>query len=75
MSGCRLMPGAIAAALLLLGSGYAHSEATVAASIDLATDEGVNLVHGQWRYSDARLVEAASRRLMAGQPTGAAVTT
>ena len=76
MSGCKLTSGAIAAALLLLGSGYAHSEATVAASIDLATDEGVNLVHGQWRYSDARLIEVPFKAPdSAGQPTGAALTT
>ncbi len=27
------------------------------ASIDLATDAGVRLVKGQWRYSDTRIVE------------------
>ena len=31
------------------------------AVIDLMTDEGVQLVRGQWRYSDARVVEVAHR--------------
>jgi gluconolactonase len=31
------------------------------AIIDLATDEGVALVRGQWRYSDARVVEVEHR--------------
>jgi gluconolactonase len=31
------------------------------AIIDLSTDEGVRLVKGQWRYSDARIVEVEHR--------------
>jgi gluconolactonase len=31
------------------------------ATIDLATDEGVRLVSGAWRYSDAKIVEAGFR--------------
>jgi gluconolactonase len=31
------------------------------AIIDLRTDAGVQLVHGEWRYSDARPVDAESR--------------
>jgi gluconolactonase len=32
-----------------------------AAIVDLATDEGVRLVKGQWRYGDARIVEVEHR--------------
>jgi len=47
-----------------------------AATVDLATDEGVNLVKGQWRYADAKIVEVQHRLPDAnGQPTGAPVTT
>ena len=31
------------------------------AIVNLATDEGAALVHGQWRYSDARIVEVEHR--------------
>lgn len=46
------------------------------AVIDLATDEGVRLVNGQWRYSDTRIIEADFRS--AGpdkQPTGQPIKT
>jgi gluconolactonase len=47
-----------------------------AATVDLATDAGVRLVKGEWRYSDARIVEVQHRLPDAnGQPTGAPVTT
>ena len=40
-------------------------------TIDLATDAGEASVQGQWRYSDARIVEATFRAPDAqGQPTG-----
>jgi gluconolactonase len=40
-------------------------------TIDLATDAGVASVQGQWRYSDARIVEATFRAADSqGQPTG-----
>jgi gluconolactonase len=46
------------------------------AAIDLATVEGVNLVEGQWKYSDTRIIEtdfnAAGRD---DQPSGPAVKT
>lgn len=32
------------------------------AIVNLATEEGVALVHGQWRYTDARIVEVEHRR-------------
>ena len=55
-----------AAAALLLGAAASFSlgsapqdppEGKAEASIDLATDEGLALVRGQWRYRDARIVE------------------
>jgi len=47
-----------------------------AASVDLTTSAGVALVHGTWRYSDARLVDAPFHAPdAAGQPTGVATTT
>ncbi|HET7873858.1 MAG TPA: SMP-30/gluconolactonase/LRE family protein [Terriglobales bacterium] len=40
------------------------------AVIDLATPQGVNLVKGQWRYSDTKIVEAEFRAAAAdGQPS------
>jgi gluconolactonase len=67
----------IAATLLAVGISHgAQAESAVAASIDLATDEGVALVQGQWRYSDARLVDVPFKAADAsGQPTGAPLTT
>lgn len=46
------------------------------ASIDLATAEGVNLVKGEWRYNDAKIIEVDFRTPGAdGQPTGAPIKT
>jgi gluconolactonase len=46
------------------------------ATIDLATDAGVKLFKGQWRYSDTKIVEADFRGPGAeGQPTGGPVKT
>jgi gluconolactonase len=46
------------------------------AAIDLATDEGVRVVSGEWRYSDTRIVEVDFRSPGAdGQPTGVPVRT
>jgi len=48
----------------------------VAAIVDLATDAGVALVQGQWRYSDVRVVEVAARGPGPDlKPSGAPVTT
>jgi gluconolactonase len=42
------------------------------ATIDLATKEGVQLVKGEWRYSDTKIVEIDFKAAGAdGQPTGA----
>jgi gluconolactonase len=47
-----------------------------AASIDLATADGVKLVKGNWKYSDTRLVEVDFKAAGAdGSPTGQAVKT
>ncbi len=46
------------------------------AVIDLATEEGVRLVQGQWRYSDTRIVEVDfTGPGPDGQPTGTPVRT
>ncbi len=63
-----LLSGA-AAVLVLAGSPFgATAQITPdapagrpAAIIDLATDEGVRLVKGQWRYSDVKIVEVEHR--------------
>lgn len=46
------------------------------ASIDLATEEGVKLVKGQWKYSDTRIVEVEFKAAgFDNQPTGNPVKT
>src|SRR5438552_10130320 len=46
------------------------------AAIDLATKEGVDLVKGQWRYSDTRIIEVDFRAAGADkQPTGRPIKT
>lgn len=51
-------------------------EGNPAATIDLATDAGVALVKGQWRYHDTKIVDTDFRAPGPdGQPTGAVVTT
>jgi gluconolactonase len=58
----------IGVALWQLSAGVAFAQITgdvpavrPDAIVNLATDEGVALVHGQWRYSDARVVEVEHR--------------
>lgn len=47
-----------------------------AATIDLATAEGVAMVNGQWKYSDTRIVETKFKAAGAdNQPNGPAVRT
>jgi gluconolactonase len=78
-----LMSGA-AAVLVLMGSPSAVPAQITqdapggrpAAIVDLATEEGVRLVKGQWRYSDVAIVEVEHRR--AGpdlRPSGPSVRT
>jgi gluconolactonase len=46
------------------------------ATIDLRTDEGVKLVEGQWRYSDAKIIDVDSRGPGVDlKPSGAPVKT
>jgi gluconolactonase len=46
------------------------------ALVDLRTTEGVRLVNGQWRYSDARIVEVEARGPGADlKPSGAPIKT
>jgi hypothetical protein len=46
------------------------------ARVDLTTDAGTALVHGTWRYADAKVIEASFRAPDAdGQPTGVPVLT
>lgn len=53
-----------------------ESMATPLATINLASDAGIAAVKGEWRYSDARIVETTFRAPdAAGQPTGREWTT
>jgi gluconolactonase len=67
----------LASALLLaVAAQAAPRSAPPDATIDLSTQEGVDLVRGAWRYADAELVRVAHRAPDAeGQPTGAPVET
>ena len=47
-----------------------------AATIDLATRDGIQLVNGQWRYSDTKIVQVDFKSAGPdGQPTGDAIKT
>jgi len=51
-------------------------DGSAAATIDLATDAGVQMVKGQWRYHDTTIVEADFHAPGPdGQPTGAPIKT
>jgi gluconolactonase len=67
------MTGAVLlAAALSIGTLPDKPEAV----IDLATRQGVELVRGQWQYTDARIVDTDFRAPgVDGQPTGAPVRT
>ncbi|MGH8308883.1 MAG: SMP-30/gluconolactonase/LRE family protein, partial [Steroidobacteraceae bacterium] len=68
MSARRSMGFFIASVIFALQSFAAEPPA---ATVDLATDAGVELVQGAWRYSDARIVEAEFRAPdRDNQPTG-----
>jgi gluconolactonase len=61
---------------LVLVSFALGTQAFAEVTVDLTTDAGAALVKGEWRYSDARIVDTAFRAAGAdNQPTGAAVTT
>ncbi len=64
----RLASRLVTALTLVLGPAAVTAQTTQdapasrpAAVINLATDEGVRLVKGQWRYSDVRVVEVEHR--------------
>lgn len=71
----------IAAIIFSAFIAYAENSSEVpadqaAATIDLATSDGVQLVKGQWRYSDTKIIEVDFKGPGAdGQPTGEAVKT
>ena len=74
----------LGAALLALTGGAraqalvepAEPEGTPAATVDLQTKDGAALAKGEWRYSDARIVEVDFKAAGAdGQPTGAPIKT
>jgi gluconolactonase len=72
-----LLMAAVVAMLLSAAMAFAElPQGKSLATIDLATKEGAQLVKGQWRYSDIRIVEADFRAPGAdGQPSGTAVKT
>ncbi len=73
------------AVLLLAVGGGARAQALVepaepqgapAATIDLQTKDGADLAKGEWRYSDARIVQVDFKAAGPdGQPTGAPIRT
>ncbi|MEW6208645.1 MAG: SMP-30/gluconolactonase/LRE family protein [Acidobacteriota bacterium] len=68
----------IISAISLIGAAADshNTEGKPDASIDLATIEGAQLVKGQWRYSDTRIIEVDFKSPGAdGQPTGPTVKT
>src|ERR1044071_979715 len=72
----------IAAILLVLaGRAFAETNADAPAgkpdaAIDLATKEGIDLVKGQWRYSDTKIIEADFKAAgVDKQPTGVPIRT
>src|SRR6266853_903414 len=66
----------LAGALLALRVVAAEPDSAPAATIDLATEAGVALVQGEWRYNDAQIIDASFRAPDAnGQPTGEPIAT
>ena len=67
---------ALAAGLPAAELGNKVPDTHPAASVNLMTSDGANLVHAQWRYSDTRIVEVDFTGPGAdGQPTGKPVRT
>ncbi|MGH7702839.1 MAG: SMP-30/gluconolactonase/LRE family protein [Gemmatimonadales bacterium] len=60
-TGIRFLAGLMACSLPSAASAQVTSDAPVSgnpvAIVDLRTEEGVRLVHGQWRYSDVKIIE------------------
>src|SRR5438876_12292625 len=71
----------VAVLLFLAGRAFAETNADASigkpdAAIDLATKEGVDLVKGQWRYSDTKIIDVDFKAAGADkQPTGAPIRT
>jgi hypothetical protein len=67
--------------LFLAGRAFAETNADAPSSkpdavIDLATKEGVDLVKGQWRYSDTKIIQVDFKAAGAdNQPTGKSIKT
>src|SRR5437773_5985177 len=67
--------------LFLTGRAFADTDADAPTSkphavIDLATKEGVDLVKGQWRYSDTKIIQVDFKAAGADQqPTGKSIKT
>ena len=59
--------------VFLAGRVFAETTRTPAgrpdAAIDLATKDGVDLVKGQWRYSDTKIIEVDFKAAGVGQTT------
>jgi gluconolactonase len=74
-----LIAGLRGALLLIMGCTAGHAaqaEREPAASVDLTTDAGAQVMHASWRYSDARIVDVTFRAPdTQGQPTGAPIAT
>jgi gluconolactonase len=80
-----LMAGALLVVLIssvyfglstLAAKAHAFQAGKPEATIDLATDEGVKLVKGQWRYSDTKIIEVDFKGPGPDrQPTGTPVKT
>jgi gluconolactonase len=71
-AGLAILLAAAAAAGAPLPPAPGVPGGTPAATVDLATPEGVGRVQGVWRYGDTRIVEVQHRAPDAdGQPTGA----
>src|SRR5712691_3415094 len=71
--------GAVCALVGLMAAPINRSEVPVGspeATIDLATENGVQLVKGQWRYHDTKIVDVDFRAPGPdGQPTGSPIKT
>lgn len=69
----------VAVLLFLAGRAFAETNADAPtgkadAAIDLATKEGVDVVKGQWRYSDTKIIEVDFKAAgVDKQPTGAPI--
>ena len=74
----RLLIGIVPLALLaaIVETRFSTPEGKPEATVNLATEDGVRLMKGQWRYSDTKIVEVDFRGPGPdGMPTGAPVKT